>query len=82
MITWPVGTSRQADLQFSIWSSKNISAPKFLRKLVLSIPPKKRDSSTLIFHSLRVLITLSWEGLDLAVTSAILIGHSFLGKLC
>ena len=46
------------------------------------MPPKKSDSSILIFHSLRVFMTLSWEGADLAVTRAILTGHSARGKLC
>ena len=44
------------------------------------MPPKNSDSSILTPHSLNVFITLLSEGADLAVTSAVLIGHSLIAK--
>ena len=62
------------------WSSKKISASKDSRKLLFDIPPKNKDSSILTPHSLKVLITLLSDGADLAVTNAVLIGHSLILK--
>ena len=44
------------------------------------MPPKNNDSSILTPHSRKVLITLLSDGADLAVTRAVLIGHSLISK--
>ena len=78
--TWPEAVSADASIIFLSWSSKNISALKDFKKSCLDIPPKNKDSSILTPHSLNVLITLLSEGADLAVTNAVLIGHSLILK--
>ena len=54
-----------------------MSASNDFKNSVLFIPPKKRDSSILTPHFLKVLITRLCDGADLAVTSAVLIGEMF-----
>ena len=55
-------------MQFSVRSSKNISAENPSKNLPLGNPPKKNVSSILIFSFLSVFITLLWAGAALAVT--------------
>ena len=64
-------------MQFSVRSSKNISAENPSKNLPLGNPPKKNVSSILIFSFLSVFITLLCAGAALAVTKAILIGQFF-----
>ena len=69
--TFALGTTFEERFKCTSWSSKNISAPKAWSISYLSVPPRKNASSTLTPQRLKVLITLSWVGADLAVTKAV-----------
>ena len=79
--TWPVGTYLEAELQCCCWTSKKMSAANSLKKIALSRPTRKKDSSIRIPHSLIVRITSLCDGADLAVTKADLMGLFSSGKV-